>query len=113
VKSAKELERAQIGLLDHIRRVDAVLCQPARQVVGRVEMRQDSLLKKVRSLEISRQSLIPNGYCHLPLMRPIWSLLYSPVLPHCNELAFAGILVPFLCHEDSAPNSLAGKHQRP
>ena len=79
VKPAKELERAQIGLLDHILRVDAVLCQPARQVKGRVEVWKDCLLKTLQSLDVSRRSLFPNSYSPLSLNRPVWALLYSPV----------------------------------
>jgi hypothetical protein len=42
---AKELERAQAGLLDHVLRVGVVARQPARQIVSGVHMRHDALLE--------------------------------------------------------------------
>src|ERR1700746_3279628 len=45
MKSAEEPEGAQIGLLHHIFGVRVVARQPARQVIGGVEVGQDCCLK--------------------------------------------------------------------
>ncbi len=45
MKSAEEFERAHIRLLHHIFGVRVIARQPAREVIGGVEMGQDCCLK--------------------------------------------------------------------
>src|SRR5579871_1943697 len=58
LKSGVESQGAQAGFLYDIFRILVVACQPARQIVGGVQMRQHSLLEITISLRV-RQRLFP------------------------------------------------------
>jgi hypothetical protein len=55
-KASKKLQGPQRGFLHNIRGIMVIACQPAREVIGRIQMRHNRLLKACEIIFCSQQS---------------------------------------------------------
>src|SRR5215469_2726937 len=82
-KTLRKAQRAQIGFLDNVLRVGFVLHQPAREVVGGVQMRQEDALKILPI--VNDWQLVPARRRRLPGTTPP---RYEPQARFCSSPHF-------------------------
>ena len=68
MKPIKMTKRTHAGLLDNVPGVGVVSRQPSRQVVGRIEVRQDGLFKTAYPIFVPAHSSIM-----IPIKAPVYS----------------------------------------